>query len=155
MKGSLVSIDPGENTGGAYFVDGELIWCGLLNLLDGSHTAMRPDKLAIEVMYIRPDDMKGERAEVAAKKLNDLLSVNLCAGQWIHAVSAPYTRRLFPHQWKGGLSKERHAPRILGALSNAEQARLPKGMAASKIHNVIDAIGIGLFELGRTTRGGR
>lgn len=151
MKGSLVSIDPGENTGGAYFVDGELVWAGLLSLLDGTHTNMHSDRLAIEVMFIRPDDLKGSAA-VAAKRMNDLLSVNIHAGQWIRSVSAAHTRRLFPHQWKGGLSKERHQPRILEALTPAELARLP-ALPASKFHNVVDAIGIGLFDLGRMGRG--
>jgi hypothetical protein len=154
-KSSLVSIDPGECTGGAYFVDGLLVWAGVLSLLDGSHTAMHADRLAIEVMYIRPPDIQGASAEVVAKRLNDLLSVNVHAGQWIRSVNAAHTRRLKPHEWKGGLSKERHQPRILEALSNLEHANIVKGLPASKQHNVIDAIGIGLFDLGRMTRGGR
>lgn len=152
-KGSLVSIDPGECTGGAYFVDGVLIWAGVLSLLDGSHTAMHADRLAIEVMYIRPPDLQG-KPEIVAKRLNDLLSVNIHVGQWIRSVNAAHTRRLPPHAWKGGLSKERHQPRITEALSDAERALLPR-LSDTKLHNVIDAIGIGLFDLGRMTRGGR
>lgn len=153
-KGSLLAIDPGENTGGAYFVDGALVWCDLLSLINGTHRAVTADHLAIEVMYIRPDDLKGESAAVVAKRMNDLLSVNLCAGQWIQSVNAQHTRRLKPHEWKGGLSKERHHPRVLDALAPAERALIPR-LAEYKLHNVLDAIGIGLFALGRQSRGGR
>jgi hypothetical protein len=152
VKGSLVAIDPGENTGGAYFVDGVLVWSGLLSLLDGAHTAMRADRLAIEVMYIHQNDLRGQSAPVVAKRMNDLLSVNIHAGQWIRSINAAHTRRLFPHQWKGGLDKATHQPRILDALTPDERATIPK-LAASKLHNVIDAIGIGLFALERMGRG--
>jgi hypothetical protein len=153
-KGSLIAIDPGENTGGAYFVDGALVWCDLLSLFDGSHRSVTADRLAIEVPFARPSDFQGQSAAVVAKRMNDLFSVNISAGQWIRSVSAPHTRRLKPHEWKGGLSKERHHPRILEALAPHELALIPK-LAEYKLHNVIDAIGIGLFDLGRMSRGGR
>lgn len=153
-KGSLIAIDPGENTGGAYFVDGALVWCDLLSLLNGTHRAVHADHLAIEVMFIHPDDLKGQSAAVAAKRMNDLLSVNIHVGQWITSVNAPHVRRLKPYEWKGGLTKERHHPRILDALKPAERNLIPR-LAEYKLHNVIDAIGIGLYALGRTTRGGR
>lgn len=153
-KGSLIAIDPGENTGGAYFVNGALVWADLLSLINGTHRTVTADVLAIELPFARPDDFTGQSAAVVAKRMNDLFSVNVCAGKWIMSVNAPHTRHLYPHVWKGGLSKERHQPRILEALTPIERALIPK-LADYKLHNVIDAIGIGLFAIGRMARGGR
>ena len=155
----MIAIDPGENTGGAFFVNGALVWAGLLSLLDGTHSNTTADKLIIEIPFIRPDDITGGRgarannpAAVAAKRINDLLSVCVCAGQWIRSINAPHTRRVRPHEWKGGVPKEIHNARVLEKLSSAESLLLPK-LPASKLHNVVDAVGLGLFELGRMGRG--
>lgn len=152
MKGSLIAVDPGENTGGAYFVDGVLVWAGLLSLLDGTHSNVHADRLVIELPFIRPEDLGRDKAAIVCKRLNDLVTLSVTAGQWIRSINAPNTRRLFPHQWKGGVSKERHHPRVLEALVPNELALLPK-LPHSKLHNVLDAIGIGLYDLGRMGRG--
>jgi hypothetical protein len=55
-----------------------------------------------------------------------------------------------PQQWKGTLAKEIFAKRILSRLSAYEMSVLDDlKMAESKKHNVIDAIGLGLWGLGR------
>lgn len=53
-----------------------------------------------------------------------------------------------PREWKGQLQKEVHHPRILGQLSDAEKATI-KEKRKTYLHNVIDAIGLGLYELER------
>ena len=144
MKGSLLACDPGENCGGAYFVDGVLVWSGLLSFADATHIAIKADKMIVEIPQVYP----GPRAEDP----NDLIGVAVIAGQWIRSVSAPDTRRVFPRQWKGGVDKKIHNGRVLAKLSATELECVPK-MAASKLHNVIDAIGLGLFDLERMGRG--
>jgi hypothetical protein len=58
-----------------------------------------------------------------------------------------------PDEWKGGtLSKGAHHPRIWKRLADSEGSIVSKQaghLPVSKQHNVIDAIGIGLFALGR------
>lgn len=53
-----------------------------------------------------------------------------------------------PYEWKGQVPKDIMTGRILSKLSPLEQRIIPK-LAASKLHNVIDAIGIGLRHVGR------
>ena len=57
-----------------------------------------------------------------------------------------------PFAWKGNTPKGIQASRILSAISKAEHAAVtwPK---KSQAHNVIDAIGIGLWKSGRLGRG--
>jgi hypothetical protein len=54
-----------------------------------------------------------------------------------------------PRQWKGQLKKEKHHPMILAALSEAERATILE-TRKTLVHNVIDAVGIGLFYLERS-----
>jgi hypothetical protein len=53
-----------------------------------------------------------------------------------------------PREWKGQIKKERHHPMILKRLDSGEsRAILEK--RKTYVHNVIDAIGIGLYDLDR------
>jgi hypothetical protein len=56
-----------------------------------------------------------------------------------------------PGEWKGRLSKELHQPRILATLSATELALVMAVNPPSLRHNTIDAVGIGLWHLGRLT----
>jgi hypothetical protein len=58
-----------------------------------------------------------------------------------------------PSAWKGQVPKSVHHARILAALSYEEQSRIPK-LPTSKLHNVLDAVALGLFHVGRVKRGG-
>jgi hypothetical protein len=53
-------------------------------------------------------------------------------------------QRYFPHEWKRQLSKEMTKARILERLTESE-----KNAVSKDDHNVWDAVGIGLFFLGR------
>jgi hypothetical protein len=53
----------------------------------------------------------------------------------------------FPEQWKGTIKKEVMTQRILNRLTPEEL--LVIGPLNSKSHNTIDAVGIGLYHLGR------
>lgn len=53
-----------------------------------------------------------------------------------------------PREWKGTVAKEVMATRIVSRLDEAERAAIVRKSAALD-HNIIDAIGIGLWYLGR------
>lgn len=57
-------------------------------------------------------------------------------------------RTVAPSAWKGNVPKVVHATRIFGALGQAEARIVPAD------HNVVDAVGLGLYGLGRVRRGG-
>lgn len=90
---------------------------------------------------------------------NDLITLAVMVGQyWERASSrgAISCLLVLPSEWKGQVPKQIHEKRILGALSGQELSRVPgrSELAASKRHNVIDAVGLGLWKLGRLERGG-
>ncbi len=57
---------------------------------------------------------------------------------------------VYPNQWKGNVPKKVHKRRIENALTTGEKERVdPSGT-----HDMWDAVGIGLFATGRTSRAG-
>ncbi len=55
-----------------------------------------------------------------------------------------------PSAWKGQTPKKIHGPRIIEALNDDEK----QAVLTLKNHNTIDAVGLGLWVLGRLGRGG-
>lgn len=156
----LLAIDPskpGGNTGVAWFRNGSLFECGLWNKVRAPKPELMwsPDVFVCERQYVRPPDIRDGSAELVAKRINDLLYLLECLGQWQQAVwLANYACEVFeptPVQWKGSVPKEIHNARVLARLSDAELRAIPK-LPKSKLHNVIDAIGLGLWALGRMTQ---
>lgn len=105
------------------------------------------------------DSIVGERQVVypGAKGLktnpNDLLDLAMCAGAFYGAlcVDLRATLRLVePAEWKAQVPKEITRERIKAILTPQEISRIRKG---GEMHNVWDAIGIGLFASGRAKRG--
>ena len=56
-----------------------------------------------------------------------------------------------PFEWKGQMSKDAMAERIMSRLAEGEFALLEAACdnAGAKAHNIVDAVGIGLHHLGR------
>ncbi len=81
---------------------------------------------------------------------NDLISLALVAGAW--GGSADRTGLIefvLPRQWKGNVPKDIHQPKILASL-DPDERQLVEGIRPKSLrHNVIDAVGIGLWKLGR------
>jgi len=81
---------------------------------------------------------------------NDLLGLAYCAGA-VHArIHADQRKSILPRSWTGGVPKEARVQKTLRALTPAEldlvmTLKVPKSL----LHNVIDAVGIGLYTLGR------
>ena len=147
----LVAIDPGaKHLGWARFVDGVLSTCGLSkasmpgahadNVCEGSKHD-RPDVVIVEQMS--PRDLPNEA---------DLLRVTE-TGCYVAGTLQPSTFRLVPARtWKGSVPKDIHHRRVRAKLSPVELARLERGLegvAPRLQHNVLDAVGIGLYAVGR------
>lgn len=88
------------------------------------------------------------RAGQSSGDPNDLLAlagVDAAVAALVGARSASYC----PSDWKGNVPKDVMGARILGRLSAAEQSLVMTVTPAGKRHNAIDAVGVGLFHLGR------
>lgn len=158
---TLLSIDPGANAGGAIFLDGALVACGLVSRAANEIGGLEPlrhlpisrfpafqnarfDELVIELPRITK--------QTEGKDPNDLIKLAFGAGRYVERFPHASLRTVSPAQWKAGTPKKIHNARVIQCLSEAERALIPK-LAAGLAHNVCDAIGIGLEHLGRMTRG--
>ena len=84
---------------------------------------------------------------------NDLLDLAMCAGAFYGALCVDMHASLTlvePAEWKAQVPKDITKKRIEGLLSHSEPLSIKKG---GEMHNVYDAIGIGLFALGRAKKG--
>ena len=131
----MISIDPGVNgCGWAEWSSYELYKVGF---------GVPPnwnDTLIIEL----PQVYMGSKSKGSP---NDLIKVAFAAGQ---TVMGRVYETVSPRQWKGTIKKEAMLKRILSRLDDRELSLL-KGLGLPKTveHNVIDAVGIGLWKLGR------
>lgn len=155
----LLSIDPGNNAGGAVFVDGCLVACGLVSRAWPEKGYLNPrevsgyraacfDELVIEL----PRITRGPGGQTEGKDPNDLIKLAFGAGRYVERFPHVKLRTVSPSEWKGGVNKSTHNARVIQCLTPVERACVPR-LAATLVHNVVDAIGIGLDHLGRMTRG--
>lgn len=90
---------------------------------------------------------EGKSANVSPDDLTNLTGVVGCV---IGFLDPSEVKTYVPAEWKGQVPKKIHNKRIIAALSSTEVAALDAVKCpASLKHNVVDAIGVGLFELGR------
>lgn len=84
---------------------------------------------------------------------NDLLDLAMCSGAFYGALCVEMCSNLTlvePAEWKAQVPKDITKKRIEGLLTPFEKDVIKKG---GEMHNVYDAIGIGLFALGRAKKG--
>ena len=88
------------------------------------------------------------------RKPADVLACTLTVGRVQQALGQYAKLELvLPHTWKGSVKKEIMTERIPTFLSTAERAILHAAKVPNaKRHNVVDAIGLGLWGLRRLTR---
>ena len=158
MPSRLYAVDPGLRCcGAAYFEDSILQWA---KLIDGNIGDCPWQPMAWALMADEVEDgtairgvpecrfvVEFPRAYVGAKSggdYEDLLQLAAVIG-----AMRPH-QIVRPHEWKGQLDKKRCHERILERLSEEEESRIVR--AGAKTHNVLDAVGIGLFCLGRFNR---
>lgn len=161
-KAYLMAVDPGfsasSGTGWAFFDRGALAACGVItpkstrlaekieeirNILDDvGRMAVRVFVIEIPRVYPGPRQ-KGDQ--------NDIIDLAVVAGALI-APNASEKLLVHPRTWAGTVPKKIRHERLLrkesegGVLSAAERARFPGG---AKAHNAFDAVGIGLWAIGR------
>lgn len=146
----LLAIDPGADTGWALFDScRRLQACGLGDPVEAESVPAYPEKVLIECPRLRP---RGE------KNPNAILLLARGAGEYAGAFRAAEVAYLTPNDWKGSVPKDISNARTWSKLDPQEQwivdaafraAPGRNGLAPSKRHNVLDAIGIGLFGVGR------
>lgn len=144
----VLAVDPGTKAVGWAVLSGyprRLTSCGFVPV-DVFPDCWYPSELVIEVPQVYPQRAwKGDP--------NDLIDVALAAGIVIGRVHCTKVRTPRPHQWKGTCPKEIHQRRVLALLDMSERAILEGcGAPKSKLHNVVDAIGLGLWAAGRLKR---
>lgn len=87
-----------------------------------------------------------------AYKGNDMLLTAASAGLFLGVCKAQRVITVKPGAWKGQVPKEEMCRRILDILTEEERALFERcmiGKLKSLHHNAIDAIGIGLWAVGR------
>jgi hypothetical protein len=140
----FLGVDPGADQGWALFdLDGRLIACGLGDVPRGDVFGA-----VIERPVIYPRGKQKARPR-------DVITLAIRAGETggklrAAGVEVEYVE---PRTWKrGALRKSVSDSRIRAKLSAEEKKVLLagcKGLCKTKAHNVVDAVGIGLFGVGR------
>lgn len=155
----LLSIDPGvHDVGMAVWSDDGLHWAGFVQQPSGVNKDPRNIVSAVEhkLSALRLDwvlfDLVIEKPQVYVRTRskgdpNDLIDLALVVGAFFQRASGKVTTVL-PAAWKGQVPKPIMGARILAKLNDEERARIEAG-PLKKMHNAIDAIGIGLHYLKR------
>lgn len=152
----LVSLDPGAKLAGVacWTSSGVLASAFLVRGRDWFDTATKVG----EQVYLRfasdgPVDVVVERPQVYVQSKqkgdpNDLITVALMAGAAASNIAQGRVTACLPREWKGSVPKDAMVERIRRRLTPEEYARVDLP-ARSLRHNVFDAVGIGLHQLGR------
>ncbi len=142
----LLSIDPGIDTAWAQWKDGRLWACKL----SGNFDLTWVSSAIIECPQVYPGTPQ--------KQANDLITLAVMVGRYQEQFLArkiPVTL-ILPHKWKGTIPKDVHNNRVLSRLDPKERELYQTsvlGVPSSKRHNVVDAIGLGLYALKRLVPG--
>lgn len=164
---ATISVDPGVwGYGVGVYVGSKLIAARYAYGQKASGSAVSAFAAAKQVIQMLPD-MSGTsefhiicevpRIYPAARQKgrpNDLIDLALSAGLFCGALGyilpiQPTIEFIYPRDWKGTVdADEVMIPRILSRISEIESASIVDPGKTLK-HNVVDAIGIGLYSLGR------
>lgn len=145
----LVTIDPGtEQAGFALFTEGVLVRAELI-VEKGTTKEQRAWKVAkkLGALYEKDSELVIEHPQVYTRgpgDPDDLLALALVVGGVLALCDGGEIVR--PAQWKGQVPKKIMSARILKALSDEERILTDK---IKNNHNVLDAIGVGLWKLKR------
>ena len=144
----LLAIDPGcQKMGWAVFgPDNKLVSCGSIVADNMEQTAKR--LLAAVPHGITHGVTEYQQIYPGTKRPNDIVKLAFAAGLYVGCFEIPFTRVL-PREWKGQVPKDVMIKRIHGRLTDDERRRIPE-LATYRRHDVLDAIGIGLWYLKRT-----
>jgi hypothetical protein len=154
--GALLALDPGfrkkrRNLGCALFEAEELSFAGVVGEIHHvpwigyapQHLRSR-SRAVIEMPRWYPREHEID--------INDILDLACLVGRLQGRLEEKGVdvELVYPRTWKGTVPKDIHNKRVLAALSKEELAKLPKRPRAKDYdHNMLDAVGIGLWKLGR------
>lgn len=151
--GSMISADPGKlSLAWAYFEDDVLQQCGLIR---EKKRQKLHEAFAYEFGFVDVELAIVEVPQVYQQRFlkgdpNDLIEVALTAGAFLSAANALEIDTVRPRGWKGTRPKEVCNALTLKTLSETEKKVLGScGVPRSLAHNIMDAVGIGLWTLGR------
>jgi hypothetical protein len=149
----IVAIDPGRHAGIAWFSDAELVGCCLVDPDIGlplplPDCAWEPHIAVIEL----PCHEHGD----TPSRTNDLFKASFRAGRLVERCGARMVQTVSPHDWKGSVPKDLHNERVLKKLTVEEReivyaacTQNGKRVSLGLLNNVIDAVGLGLWYIGR------
>ncbi len=144
----MVTVDPGKHASGwAAFKNGELVLCGYTGSAKTLVATLYPifqNPRLVVVEAPRVYDRRRWKGDP-----NDLIDISIAGGILVGALRPEEIKIIRPQDWKGQTPKDIQAERTLAKLTEAERLQLEGVTTKSKLHNVIDAVGIGLWELKR------
>lgn len=144
----IFSVDSGANLGWAIFSESGMEDCGLCRSMEAL-TNVGQLYMTGGVKRLVVERPHAGRTRARAR---DILTLAVRAGEaggllgYFLGVNPEY---LEPQKWKGQLSKKRCNEIVEAKLSVRELQIVNKIKPLSAKHNVLDAIGIGLFSVGR------
>lgn len=148
MSTPLITVDPGKRGSGVAWwgADGRLLTAEYrIEPLPAGNDGWRCVCEKPRV-YDKPVRIKGRLVRIDP---DDLVEVAIAAGRITGQRATVYR---FPAEWKGQVPKEIHHARVKARLSSAELHTL--GLCLNYVtpslrHNVLDAVALGMKELGR------
>lgn len=147
----LVAVDPGKHLCGfaVFCSEGKLQHCGLLDLGGMRTFFIEGRRHSSDVVIEKPQVYPGRKLRGDP---NDLIDVALSAG-CIAEMARAYgnvVEFVLPRRWKGTRPKDVDNELTFSQMLPHEKVMLVRGCPLkSKRHNVLDAIGIGMWKLGR------
>lgn len=140
----LISIDPGEKAGIAVFYDQRLVRVELVvGAVDRGWVWSGP--YGLPVVCEMPQKYVGSIID-----MQTLLTLSFSAGYLVSSTQPSSLSLVFPREWKGQRPKQVDNAFTLRVLCDQERHILEaSGIPRSQRHNVIDAIGLGLWALKR------
>lgn len=164
-KGLLVCVDPGlRGLGLAMFRSGTLEFATyVVNLDKDGRGPSAHCRLAESVLEFVEEPLVSEQAHFLVEfpqvypgpskiDVNDLLDIAGVASSVTTILSGfgYKCQATLPRAWKGNIKKEIMTERIRASLTDLERGRMVS--VGAKDHNTLDAIGLGLWRLGRLNR---
>jgi hypothetical protein len=159
----IVALDPSvRSCGVATFVSQRLVHVERVTLRSTGDVAERCRQMALKIADTLPAGVaelvtewpqiyRGDRSKVPAKSMPPMAGVGVAVGALIGATITSY----LPKTWSNGIPKAtegdcRESPRSRRIRSRLDDAELELwALLKENDHDAIDAIGIGLFHLGR------
>lgn len=145
-------LDPGENAGLATFSCGKLSRAILIRNKEPLPWWPGEDEILV-VEYPKILNASKQKGKKSGVKPESIVRLANTAGRLTANVPLAHLLEVYPSQWKGTIDPDIVTARVLERLTPEERSLIPK-LPASLLHNVLDAVGLGLWDLGRMRVGG-